>query len=294
VHLLLLGEFGWQGAVRLSRSYGVIAKAQHGVRWDWKRLHQGTRRWVAGAANFACGQALNDRSMIEDRDAVAKPHDGDEVVGNIEQTGPVPAIQVAEQIDNLHLGDGIKRAGRLIRDDERGPMQKGQSNQHTLCLAYADLRGTTTEKGIVSWELYFCHELSDSLEHRSSPAFLVSPPGFAEMALQAERGIEGGHRALRNQSYRAPADPAQVFLREREQVPSRHEHLSAHAAAAPGKQANQRKNEGALPRSAGANEAQDLTRLKFEGEIAEHNAAGILSGKPDAEKRLTVHRGLAV
>ena len=103
---------------------------------------------------------FGDGAGVQYGEPVAQLQDGDKIVGDVEQSRSVPAVQLPQQLQDLSLSDRVQGARRFVGYEDRGAMQKGQCNQNPLRLANADLPRLSAQEAIVAGgQLHLIHQL---------------------------------------------------------------------------------------------------------------------------------------
>ena len=96
--------------------------------------------------------AFHDLAFVENRDALADSSDRWQVVRDIKDRHSGLAIQIGEELKNFRLRDHIKRARRLIGNEQCWTMHDGHCDQHALRLSNAKLRGMLPKKVRIGWQ----------------------------------------------------------------------------------------------------------------------------------------------
>ncbi len=96
---------------------------------------------------FACAH-LDNLSLVQDRDPVAKGCHRPQIVGDEQHRHVELAAQPPEQLENFFLRNRIQGAGRLIRQQERRAMQGRHGDQDPLRQPDAELPGIVPEESL--------------------------------------------------------------------------------------------------------------------------------------------------
>src|ERR1700733_6494590 len=105
---------------------------------------------MLGMTKYLLGRsALNDRTLVKNGDAVTDARHRGKIVRDVKDGHSYRAIQLAKERENLGLRNHIKRARRLVCNQQRGTMHDGHGDQHSLRLSYAHLRRVFTLKFVV-------------------------------------------------------------------------------------------------------------------------------------------------
>lgn len=62
--------------------------------------------------------AFGDSAGVQYREPVAQLQDGYKIVGDVEQSRSVPAVQLSQQLEDLCLSDRIQRACRFVGNED--------------------------------------------------------------------------------------------------------------------------------------------------------------------------------
>ena len=148
---------------------------------------------------------LDDAPEIHHRDPVTERTHQIEVVGDEEIADAEPSLEVAEQVDHLHLRGDVQRAERLVEHQELGFGGQGSGDGRTLQLAPRDLAGTPAGEG---------RRKPDLLEQLGDPqlASLAAQVGMDGQRLADTRpdvgeGVEGGIRVLKDELHATAQRP---------------------------------------------------------------------------------------
>src|SRR6266567_7540437 len=207
------------------------------VRYDARDLRQPGLRCGEGGAEFGhrAEQAprigmprrteqLGDRRFLH---LAARIHHHDafgdfgyhaEVVGDEDDGGTDPLLEVGHEIEDLRLDGDVERGGRLIRDQEL--RAAGERNGDHDALAHAAgqlvriLACAPARLGDADKAEHLHHALLDALA--AEP--LMQPQGLGDLAADGEDRIEARHRLLEDHADIVAADLAHGALAELEQV----------------------------------------------------------------------------
>ncbi len=112
-----------------------------------------------------------------------------QIVRNIEQRGTHITIQAGQHGKDFHLRHRIQCAGGLVSNEQRWRVHHGDSDQDSLRLSYADLRG------VAALELFLVRK-SDSCKRPShggtafaATALGVSSPCFSKLCAYSQGRI---------------------------------------------------------------------------------------------------------
>ena len=115
------------------------------------------------------GNTFGDGAGVQDGEPVAQLQNGHKIVGYVEQSRSMPAVQLPQQLENLCLSDRVQGTRRFVGYEDRGVMKKGQRNQNPLRLANADLpRLSAQEVMVVRGQLHLIHQLMQARLQRLS------------------------------------------------------------------------------------------------------------------------------
>ncbi len=118
-----------------------------------------------------------------------------------QQAHSQPAVKLAKERQDFGLRNGIQRAGGLICNQQRRPVQNGHGNQYSLRLAYADLRRDSAEENLRSRAgLRPATPERWLLPMLTRRPVAVQFPGFFQLRAQAQCRIQGRHGTLRHKS----------------------------------------------------------------------------------------------
>ena len=190
-------------------------------------MEQGKSRGMLCLPDLRHLHALGDHARVEHGEPVAQLQDRHQIVRDVEQRGSGTAVQIPQQPYNLSLSNRIQGAGRLVGYQNRGTMQKGQCNQHSLRLPNTDLAGLSAEKAnVTGGQLHLVHQLVQARFQRFPSRRFVGAPGFLKMGSQRNGRVERGHGTLRNKSDLVPADLTRFAGAHSEQIASIDENFS--------------------------------------------------------------------
>ena len=80
----------------------------------------------------------DEAAVVDDADAVAQGLGLVHVVGGHEDRGAALA-DGADHVPHGQAGLGVERGGELVEEDELGPVDQGQGDEHALALAAGEL-----------------------------------------------------------------------------------------------------------------------------------------------------------
>ena len=81
--------------------------------------------------------ALDNFALMHDCHPVRNGRNREQVVRNIKNADSELGAERGKQLQNFRLSNQVERAGRFVRDEQRGTMQNSHGNQNALCLAHA-------------------------------------------------------------------------------------------------------------------------------------------------------------
>ena len=162
-----------------------------------------------------------------------------------------------------------------------GECSRRERNKHSLRLADTDLRWAPAQKFRVRRQLDFVEKPLHASREFCTPILLMRSPCLAKVILKANGRVERRHGALRNQGKLATTQFAQPALGELKQVLSVKDDLAGDPPTTPGQQAEQRQDQRAFARAAGANESQHFTAMEIEVDVVQDGLAAI-TGAQDA------------
>ena len=98
-------------------------------------LRPGRREYLPRRAPFL------DHPVLQHHQRVGALGGDGQVVGDEQQADAQRSLQLGEQVEDALLDRHVEAGGRLVRDDQRGPGQHGQADQHPLEHASGELMG---------------------------------------------------------------------------------------------------------------------------------------------------------
>src|SRR5579872_74941 len=225
------------------------------------------------AGEYLCGcGALDDLALMKNRNAIANPGNGGEIVRNVENRHSDGTVERAKQGENFGLCNHIERAGRLICDEQQWPVQDGHGDQYALRLAHAHLRRIFAQKIAVRGQRNTLQRISDSLFALGIGTGSMGAPSFVELGSNPERGVQGRERAQQHKRDCAPAEAAKLALGKAQQVAAFKLVLKYYGAFGLRlllvQKTENRHCQRALARAALADQAQYFAALDFELQIA--------------------------
>jgi len=182
-------------------------------------------------------------TLMKNCDAVAKRHDGRQVVRNEEYGHTVLAVEVAKQTEYLGLRDGIQCAGWLVRQQQSRAMNCRHPNQETLPHPDAQAARVSLHESGISRKIHTLHKVFPVLFLRRA----VRAPDFIKMFAEAQIGIQGREDALRNQCDFVTADVSHFPLTEFIEVTTAKKDFAATNATLVMKEAENGHGDGTLP-----------------------------------------------
>src|SRR5713101_6798054 len=141
------------------------------------------------AENLLRWAAFHDLTRVQNYDSMAQGRDREQIVRDIEDPHFELAVQPSEEAKNFGLRNGVKRAGGLIGDQERGPVRNGHRDNDPLSLPHTQLRRPPTEKFVVIREADAAQSAANSSITNLPRTAHVRPPGFVELRADAQGGI---------------------------------------------------------------------------------------------------------
>jgi hypothetical protein len=143
--------------IGMSISNGIRQKRSH---WHGERAQKRKSGGMLCLLNLTDTHAFDDGAGVQHGEPAAQLQDRQQIVGDVEQGGPMLTVQLPQQLYDFSLRYRVKGAGRLVGYEDGGAMQKGQRDQDPLCLANADLPGLSAQEAVVlCGQLYLVHQL---------------------------------------------------------------------------------------------------------------------------------------
>ncbi len=155
------------------------------------------------------GATLDDEALLHHRDLVGHAPDNAEVMGDEQDGHAVARLQVAQQRQYLRLHGHVERGGRLVGDQQVGPVGQGHGDHHALALAARQFMriGGHSAFGVLQ------PDLAQQLQHPRAALFAgghaVNGEDFADLLLDPVQRIERGHRLLEDHADARAAQGAQ-------------------------------------------------------------------------------------
>src|SRR6266513_199703 len=190
---------------------------------DRHRREQRLRVRMLGVAEQLFGlRQFHDLPEVHDGDPVADVLHDRQVVRDEQVRQPELLLQLLQEVEHLRLDAHVQRRDRLVGDDELGIDGEGAGDADALPLAAAEL--VRVPVGVVRGE-------ADDLEELLHPPDLFFAAGepvdlqrLADDVPDGHPRVERGIGVLEDDLH-VPAQPAQLFLAELEDVPSLEERL---------------------------------------------------------------------
>ncbi len=128
-----------------------------------KSAQQGESGGIARLVNLGNRHALDDGAGVKDGDPAAQLQDRHQIVRDVEQGHSVLTSELAKQLHNLSLGNGVECAGWFVGDDDGRAMQQGQGDEYALSLANTDLsRLSAQEAAVIDGQLNLRHQFAQA------------------------------------------------------------------------------------------------------------------------------------
>ena len=166
---------------------------------------------------------LDDLAEIHDRDPVGDMTDDSDIMGDEEVGQMQPALQLAQQIQDLRLDRDVQRRGRLVQHQEARLQRQRAGDGDALALAAGEFMGIAVE------------QLGPQADLLGKPHDAGLALGRAQPVRHGQRlGDDAGHRHARIQralrvlehDLEAPAERGQRLARGRPDIGAVEQHLA--------------------------------------------------------------------
>ena len=168
------------------------------------------------------------------------------------------------------LCDNIERTRGLVGHEQRGPVEQSHHNENSLCLAYADLPRETPQEALLRRKSTGGQQLLHACAFQSPTLLRVCVPSFSKLRADTKRRIQCSGGALRNQTDKPAAHIAHLPLSVGNDVYPVHEALPTNLCAGVAQETQQSEGKRAFPRSAFADQAEDLPGVNLNVNAAQH------------------------
>ena len=238
---------------------------------DSRRIatHQHSGIGVLGVAiDLAHRPLLPDDAILHDDDVVAEARHHAQVVTDEDHRAADFALELMQQLDNLHLEGGIKRRGGLVGDQQVGPHHHRHGDGHALALPARKLVR-------VHRDAAFGLGHADVLEHLDRPhpflchTRLVAELDVGHVLADGQGRRQRPQRILRDVGYARPAQIAHGTLGQAEQVVAVEDDPALGDLRRVGQQAQYGARQGRLAAAALADDAGDATTADVEAHVVE-------------------------
>ena len=150
--------------------------------------------------DFGRGTGFHDLAVLHHTDPVSNaPHDA-QVMGDEQQTHVFRPLQLAQKLEDLRLDRHVERGGRLVRDQNVGPVGQRHGDHHALALPAGKLvrPGAQPAFGVADADLG--QQFDDPLPRGIARQPLVQGEALGKLALDGVERVQRGHRLLEDEA----------------------------------------------------------------------------------------------
>ena len=148
---------------------------------------------------------FDDAAEVHHRDAVTDMPHRSKVMGNKDQCELQPLAQICQQIDDLGLDRDIKRADRLVGDNQLGPEGKRPGDANPLPLAAGKLMRIAAARPSIHADRF--QQLLNPLPSLAARGQAEVSQRFGQDRLDGHSWIERGKRILKDHLHALPQFP---------------------------------------------------------------------------------------
>ncbi len=265
---------------------GSGAHARHGGQ---QLARIGLRRRLEDVAHLAL---LDHAAVAHDDDAVGHLGDHAHVVGDQDDAGAVPALQVAQQFQHLALHGDVERGGRLVGDQHVRLQRQRHGDHDALAHAAGKLVRILPEPAFGLGNAHRLQRLDGVLPGLAARKIGVRFDRLDQLAPDRQHRVERGHRLLEDHGDAVAADRLHCPFVEAGKV------LAAEPDAAGGdaggrlrQQPHDGKRGHRLARAGFAGDAQRFAAREREGEIGDDFPLAVLAAHGNRQAGNVEHRG---
>ncbi len=173
---------------------------------------------------------LDDLALGHDADTVGEfAHDA-EVVGDEEHGHAVLALQLAQEFEDLRLDRDVERGGRLVGDQQFGPIGERHGDHHTLTLAAREFMRIGFQPFFRLADADLVQQLQHAGTRRLPGHTLMQCEDFGNLLFDRMERIERCHRLLEDHGDVVAANFAQFAVGGLQQILALEEDLAARMA----------------------------------------------------------------
>ena len=160
---------------------------------------------------------LDHLARVHHRHPVAEPGHHAEVVGDVEDGGAEPLLEVRDEVQDVRLGGHVEPGGGLVHDEQLRVAREGHGDQHPLLLAARELVRIAQRHPRRVGQVDAGQELAHPFLGALAPKLGVLAHHLADLVADPERRVERGLRVLVDHGDARPLDGAQLARAEAQQ-----------------------------------------------------------------------------
>ncbi len=237
---------------------------------------------------------LDDQPVLHHGDIVGEAAHDAEIMRDEQHRHAVPGLQVLEQREDLRLHRDIEGGGRLVGDEQVGPVGERHGDHHALALAAGKLMRIGAEPlgGIADPAL--AEQIQRAGTSLGLSAHAMHGKDLADLPLDRVQRVERGHRLLEDHGDGRAAQRAQPRLARGQHVLAVEQDLAADPRCGR-EQARDGERGHRLARARFADQRQRAAFGELERDAVDgHRASRVRKGDAeiaDVEERHVSHRG---
>ena len=206
-----------------------------------------------------------------------------EVVGDEQDAGAAPVLQLADQLQDLRLRGHVERRGRLVGDQQGRIEHQGRRDHDALALAAGDLVRIDVDQALGLGQVHGAHDLQHALAPVGLGQLGVDLQHLVDLVADPHDRVERGHRLLEDHGHARAAQIAQPRRRGRQHVLALEPDLAGRGRQLARQQAHHRLGGHGLAGARFADHADDLARADREGDVLDGMGAVRAARQADRE-----------
>ncbi len=204
-------------------------------------------------------------------------------MGDEDQRGAKPLLQIADEAEDLRLDGDVERGGGLVGNEDARVACQGQGNHgalaHTARQFVRELFGAARGIG----HLHQLQRLEGALHRRAMANFAMLAHGFGDLFANGQHWVECGQRLLEDHRDALAAQILDAMLIHGEQILAVDQDLAFGDAGRFGQQTQQRQRRHGLAAAGFADDAQRLARPHRERHVGDDGVGAAVGADFDGQ-----------